>query len=77
MAQISEDDADKRIHNKTNLSNPNKEDKEDVAVLQATGNLNTYVTGIRRRRRRGENLKNIRNDEDRAGGNMKNIDKRY
>ena len=76
MAQISEDDADKRIHNKTNLSNPNKEDKEDVAVLQATGNLNTYVTGIRGRRR-GENLKNIRNDEDRAGGNMKNIDKRY
>lgn len=77
MAQISEDDADKRIHNKTNLSNRNVEDKEDVAVLQAPGNLSTYVTGIRGRRRRGKNLKNIRNDEDGAGGNMKNVDKRY
>lgn len=77
MAQISEDDADKRIHNKTNLSSRNVEDKEDVAVLQAPGNLNTYVTGIRGRRRRGKNLKNIRNDEDGVGGNMKNVDKRY
>lgn len=53
------------------------EDKEDVAVLQAPGNLNTYVTGIRGRRRRRKNLKNIRNDEDGVGGNMKNVDKRY